>query len=277
MKNLRIFKKLCGDQGLSCVVLATTMWSRPPTQEEVQREQELSSKESYWAGMIKKGSHVFRQDDGLASATRIVQFILSRRSKMTLEIQKEMAGGKTLDQTSAGQEVQAEIEKLKNKHEKEMKDLKKDFMEAQQKNDLRTQQEIMSMRREMERKMRESDKEREKMRVNMEQLSRQRERELLEANEKAHAQQLAHEKAMWKHHSEVESLKTKHDYEAKLHQQSLQSQKRLAEQESQRQEAENDRYEAELELAEKEQEAQEERHRREMAESKRENGGCTAM
>lgn len=177
MKNLRMFRKLCGEEGLSCVVLATTMWSRTPTEREERREKELISQEDFWAGMIRRGSTVFRQDSGSFSATEIIRFILSQRRQVTLKIQQEMAGGMTLDQTAAGQEVQAEIDKLKAKHQEEMVRLRQDMEEARRENDVRAQREIEAIRASLQRQLDEEEKKREALRVNMQELQSQRERE----------------------------------------------------------------------------------------------------
>jgi len=216
MKNLRMFKKLCGDGGLSCVVLSTTMWSKSPTAKELQREQELIHQEEFWAGMIRKGSMVFRHDDGLASATQIIKFIVDRQQKITLKIQEEMANGKSLDETSAGQEVQAEMEKLKAKHEREMRKLREEMLEAQRDNDIKAQQEIAAVKAELEKKMKDEEEKRETLKVHIEELQRQRDNELHEERQRAFQEEVAHKEAMWRNEAEIQSLKAKSDYEAKL-------------------------------------------------------------
>ncbi|KAH7133896.1 hypothetical protein EDB81DRAFT_695608, partial [Dactylonectria macrodidyma] len=216
MKNLRMFRKLCGDQGLSSVVLATTFWSRNPTLDEIRREKELISRDDFWGAMIRKGSTLFRQDDGTTSATKIIQFIFSQRSRFTLEIQEEMAHGKTLDQTSAGLEVQAEMDMLRAMHEKELKTLRVEMEEARKKNDLETQREIAGVRAEVEKKMKEEEAKREALRVGMEELQRQREDELREERQRMWEREKEHSNAMWESKMEMERLKNRGEYELKL-------------------------------------------------------------
>lgn len=216
MKNLRMFRKLCGDQGLSSVVLATTFWSRNPTSDELRREEELVSRDDFWGAMIRKGSTMFRQDDGTTSATKIIQFILSKRYQFTLKIQEEMAGGKTLDETGAGQEVQAQMDMLRAMHEKELKALRVEMEEARKKNDMETQREIAAVRADVEKKMKEEESKREALRVGMEELQRQRENELQEERQRMWEREKEHSNAMWESKMETERLKSKGDYELKL-------------------------------------------------------------
>ena len=216
MKNLRMFRRLCGDQGLSCVVLATTMWSSHPTRKEVQREQELISRTEFWAGMISKGSTVFRQDYGLASATKIIQFILAQRHKITLQIQEEMANGKSLDQTSAGQEVQAEIESLKARHNQEMQRLREEMREAQERNNVRAQREIAAVRADLEKKIEKEESKRHMLRVSMKELQEQRNEEMrrrqeqmFEQRQRILEQEMAHKEAMSETRAELKLLRAK--------------------------------------------------------------------
>jgi len=193
LKNLRMFKKLCGADGLSCVVLATTMWNQIDAANGERREEELICKAEFWGDMIKRGSTVMRHDQNEVSATNIIQHILSVRSRMVLDIQKEMASGKSLDETSAGQELEAELERMRRKYEDEMKELREDMMEAQRKNDRASQEEIAKIRAELQQRMKQEREDREKMRVNMEELRRERDEEL--RNERQKIAQLAWDNA----------------------------------------------------------------------------------
>lgn len=133
MKNLRMFSKLCGDDALSLVVLVTTMWDLVSDDDAVHREEQLTNGGTFWAEMIDKGSVVFQQDSGEQSARRIVLHILSLAARQRLaspKIRTEMTSGKALYQTSAGLEVEAEKEKLRAKHEAEMRQLRVEWEEA---------------------------------------------------------------------------------------------------------------------------------------------------
>jgi hypothetical protein len=106
MRNLRMFKKLCGDNALASVVLATTWWSGVDEDTGNEREKQLKTKPDFWAGMISKGSKVFRQDSDEISARTIVDYLIQRKRPVVLNIQQEMVNNKmTLDQTAVGSEV----------------------------------------------------------------------------------------------------------------------------------------------------------------------------
>ncbi|KAL7936397.1 P-loop containing nucleoside triphosphate hydrolase protein [Trichoderma chlorosporum] len=196
MKNLRMFRKLCGDDGLSCVVLATTMWNMVPLEDGEKRERELSTNQGFWAGMVNKGSTVLRQDNGAISALAIMEHILTRKQRVELDIQKEMASGKTLDQTSAGQEVQAEMAALKEKYDKEMALLREEMKEAVEARDTAAQDEINQVRAQLEERLQRDAEDRERMRVNMEQLQAQRDKELQQQREEARQREEAHRREM---------------------------------------------------------------------------------
>jgi hypothetical protein len=194
LKNLRMFKKLCGTQGLSCVVLATTMWSQVTPEEGERRENELISKQEFWGEMIMQGSTVKLQDRAEVSAIEIIQYILSKRRRMVLDIQEEMASGKTLDETSAGRELEAELARMRKRHEAEMRELREDMLEAQRLNDKHSQDEIAAIRSDLQRKMDQDREDRERMRVTMEELQKERDAELREERQKNYERELAFQK-----------------------------------------------------------------------------------
>ncbi len=53
-KNISQVKKLCGDNFLSKVVLATTMWDITEKDLAEARERQLEEKKEYWGYMISK-------------------------------------------------------------------------------------------------------------------------------------------------------------------------------------------------------------------------------
>lgn len=213
-----MFKKLCGSEGLSCVVLATTMWSQVPPELGERREEELISKKEFWGEMINKGSQVMRlrPDEEEISAIEIVRYILEKRQYMTTALQKEMASGKTLDETSAGRELEAELEKLKKKNEEEMRALRKEFMEAQIANDKKQQEELAAIRADLQKKMDQDKEDRERMRVTMEELQKQRDEELRQEREKNHETELKLQGTMAESEQRIKMMKLESDHEIEM-------------------------------------------------------------
>lgn len=216
LKNLRMFRKLCGEKRLSCVVLATTMWSLVEEEVGARREAELCSNREFWTDMVRAGSKVFRQNDGKASATKILQHILAQRRRIVLEIQEEMASGKTLDETSAGRELEAQIAALKAKHEKELKELSEEMMEAQRTNDKRAQEEIAAVRAAVEAQIKKAEEDREKMHVTVTQLQEQRNKELEDERKRNFELRLKHEKDMLVLQQDMLKVKMGNNHKAEL-------------------------------------------------------------
>ena len=115
-----MFRELCGRDGLSSVVLATTMWDAIPHDKAVEREAELKTNPEFWAGLVEHGCSVQRQDDGAASATRILEHVLAQRRPVTLQIQEEIAEGMELHETAAGGVLKAELEEQRRMYEEKM-------------------------------------------------------------------------------------------------------------------------------------------------------------
>lgn len=191
-RNLRMFRKLCGDGSLGSVVLATTMWSTVGSspaelQKAANREKELMGRPEFWKTMIDRGSRVFRQDQGRESALEIIKYLLDRKKKVTLDIQRDMVEkGFSLSQTGAGREVEAEAARQRDMYEKRLKEMKEDMEQAIKDRDRESQKELAEYRREMEKKMKdqtsaieklrnEKFQEREEMKRELQQRARQQE------------------------------------------------------------------------------------------------------
>ena len=84
--NLKMFRGLCGDTNLESVVLATTMWDQIDKETGESREVMLMQDTNLWAPMIEHGSKVMRHDNKKVSGSGILQYLLDRRTRVTLEI-----------------------------------------------------------------------------------------------------------------------------------------------------------------------------------------------
>ena len=120
LKNLDMFKKLCGDDALGNVVLGTTKWSLIHRQETgEQREQQLH--DSFWKDMINHGSVIRRVRDD-SSARKILDHILQNKAVESVLIQDEVVDKRIpVPETTAGKTLrytQEQFEALKKKREK---------------------------------------------------------------------------------------------------------------------------------------------------------------
>lgn len=133
MRNLSVFRKLCGESQLGSVVLATTFWDRVDIETGSMREEQLMSTSGFWGGMIDHGTKVFRHDTGVESGRVMIEYLLARtESRLPVYgIQNELVNeGKTLGQTAAGLELQAEMDKMCKRHEQQLEELQVDMKEA---------------------------------------------------------------------------------------------------------------------------------------------------
>lgn len=110
-KNLEMFRKLCGDDALKSVILATTKWGKIDNQTGEQRESQLRQK--FWKEMIENGSSMCRYFRTNASAWEMLHTILQERFDSTvLQIQKEVVDSeKLIPDTDAGMHLRELLEK----------------------------------------------------------------------------------------------------------------------------------------------------------------------
>ena len=115
LKNLQVFRKLCGKDALDKVYLTTTMWDEIESSVGERRLDEL--KAEYWKAMISQGAQIAfcRSDDD--SPKRLFRQILARDTlHKALLIQDEMAEQKMeLKQTATGQQLYSQLEALVEK------------------------------------------------------------------------------------------------------------------------------------------------------------------
>jgi hypothetical protein len=137
VKNLRVFRKLCGKNFYKNIVLATTMWETlaPPGAAGRKRgeanERELSARDGWWGHMLEEGSQMFQHMDTAESAYAIVRHIGENNNPMTVDIQREMIDeGRVLNDTTAGIAVNEELAAVIKKHEKEFRQLGEDMEQA---------------------------------------------------------------------------------------------------------------------------------------------------
>lgn len=127
IKNLRMFRKLCGAENMSKVCLLTTMWDKVTPEEGLAREKELH--QGFWAAMISSGSSIRRHDRGLDSARDVVRSMLVNKPT-TIKLQDEIVSGKTLIETDAGVCINEEIMNLQKQHEEDLNVLKEEMGSA---------------------------------------------------------------------------------------------------------------------------------------------------
>lgn len=176
LRNLKMFRQLCGKEPLKNVILATSFWSEVAKDDALRREEQLRATPEFWGDMLDRGSTMKRLVDR-SSALDIVS-LLVKKPKITLQIQHELVeDNKLLVDTAAGQAVNEELMRLQQKHEQDLKRVQKELHEALEEKD----HELQSILEQQEKRL---DKEMDKVRKEQEQLryDRRAERRKIESD-----------------------------------------------------------------------------------------------
>ncbi|KAJ1305020.1 hypothetical protein OPQ81_000063 [Rhizoctonia solani] len=142
-RTFNVFRKLCGKDSLSNVLLVTNMWSDPPTPEQVSRETELGTHPDFFQPAIEQGATMVRRaHKDRRSAHNIIRILL-QKDPVAMKVQQELVDeGKPLSDTGAGREVEHELIMATEKHKAEMEELKTEMEDALRDRDERTQKEL---------------------------------------------------------------------------------------------------------------------------------------
>ncbi|KAF2807464.1 uncharacterized protein BDZ99DRAFT_500650 [Mytilinidion resinicola] len=222
LKNLIMFQKLCGEEGLGSVVLATTRWSAISLETAEDHESQL--KAEFWKAMIDHGSRVFRQDRGRESALEIIQYLIRKKRPVTLDIQSDMVDkGLELNETAAGKEVVSEAEKQNKANEERIALIRKELQEALTRKDEESREELEELKAETEKEMRTYREELQKMKVGREELRRQMEEKYKKEKEQLLQQMQANEKLLEEEEHRRRTMEEKHKQDLELQKAKLQN------------------------------------------------------
>ncbi len=177
-KNLRMFRKLCGDDNLRNVLIVTTYWDRVG---EEGNDREAALRNGAFKDLINAGAQLVRHDNGTVSARSIIS-ALTHKEPVTMQIQNELQDGRGLAATSTGEVLTQEMQELMIKHAREMKDLRNQMEEAAQVNDEVLRAELDEERRILGEKIQRMTKDRQRLEVSFfeAQSKRMEEQELME-------------------------------------------------------------------------------------------------
>ncbi|KAI8232461.1 hypothetical protein K4K54_011875 [Colletotrichum sp. SAR 10_86] len=178
-RSINMFKKLCGDDAYKHVVLTTSMWGDEENDAaKVRRETELKADEGFWGLMRSGGSKVMRWKNDRSSASAVVEHLLECRQIYglpTLQIQRELVEEhRDLEDTSAGQEVGRELLEARKKMLQDVQDLKKEHRDALRTRDYELAEKLQNQKQEMESKLRKAEEAQKALRVDLEQLLREK-------------------------------------------------------------------------------------------------------
>jgi len=118
-----MFAGLCGSQSFNNVVVVTTFWDQIINEEEgKRREAQLKSK--FFKALVNGGACFMRHNRTMETAREVLNHIFTL-TPTNVRIQEEIRiEGKCLPGTEAGAVHTAEMNRLMDKHKKELADLK---------------------------------------------------------------------------------------------------------------------------------------------------------
>ncbi|KAJ4377264.1 hypothetical protein N0V83_000088 [Neocucurbitaria cava] len=191
LRNLSMFKKLCGEDNFASVVLATTHWDEVNPQVGAAREHQLKTTTGMWEDMIKGGSQYLRHDQHAESAQGILDYMIERRQVFTLAIQHELVEeGASLLTTQAGQRLAADLLATEERHRQDLIKIQKNYEEAQRQRDSGALVQYQRLKRETQLQVDGEKRARLDLQANLDTLKREKQDEI-RRNQETTARQMA--------------------------------------------------------------------------------------
>jgi len=199
LKNLHMFQRLCGDRGLSSVILATTMWtsleSTAAGLEVGQKREEELRMPQFWGSMVDRGSKIVKYDGTKESAYSIISQLVDKGTQVVLDIQVQLVEeNKKLDETSAGQFIQQELLDARKRFEKDLAEYQESMEAAIQEKDNAMLEALKKEKEAAEAKEKARLNDWEKLNITVQQLAKEKDKEYrklaetLERNQKSNLQ-----------------------------------------------------------------------------------------
>lgn len=206
MTTLRMFKKLTGLENMGSVVLVTTMWDKTPIAEGEAREGELLQSETFWGQLIDANAKVRRFQNTRDSAIEIISCLRGRHKKRELKLQQELAANQSLEETSAGRELNSEMNQQAAQYKREIKELRAEMEKARQEGNDRDADELLKAQKDMQQKMDDLVRNQQELVVKNEQLLKEKEEQLKKALDDAQKIRSDHEIAIKAHADEIKKM-----------------------------------------------------------------------
>jgi hypothetical protein len=199
LKNLYMFQRLCGDRGLSSVILATTMWAglegMDAGQETGRKREEELRMPQFWGSMVDRGSEIVKHDGTKESARSIISRLVDKGTQVVLDIQVQLVEeNKTLDETSAGQYIQRELLDARKRFEKDIAEYQESMEAAMHEKDDAMFQALRKEKEAAEAKEKARLEDWQKLNITVQQLAQEKDKEYrklaetLEKNQKSNMQ-----------------------------------------------------------------------------------------
>ncbi|KIV87795.1 hypothetical protein PV11_03317 [Exophiala sideris] len=235
LRNLRMFKQLCGEKNLKSVLLVTTHWTHKdgggvPEDLGKQRTDELVQTHEFWGGMIQRGSRVVRHDNTKDSAVAIISILIEDQARVVLDIQDQLINQKrSLYDTDAAKALQSELIAERKKFQEDLSRLKEDMEEARRENDVKWQQEIRKDRMDFEKKISETYAETEALKTDLKRIAAEKEAQYQHAMAEMARERERHHLNVEQMNQNLKDLQTKQAEQAEKHRQQQEQAEKKAE------------------------------------------------
>ena len=130
IRSIRLLKSLVGEGNMKNVLLTTTQWSSVTQEEGERREKELRETESFWKGLLGHGATLTRFEGDRQSGLELLRKVTPSDLKV-LDIQSEIIEEeKTLAETTAGKTVNEDLDRIREKYEREIREMRDELQAA---------------------------------------------------------------------------------------------------------------------------------------------------
>jgi len=158
-RNFRMFQNLCGERALGNVAIVTNMWSGVEPEVGDAREAELMGEDIFFKPVLEKGARMARHEGTVSSAEEIVRLLVNNQP-LPLQIQTELVDErKDIVETSAGQELNRELNGQIRKHQEDIRVITEEMEQAAKDKDEETRNELEFETRRMQDEIRRFENE----------------------------------------------------------------------------------------------------------------------
>ncbi|KAG9121370.1 hypothetical protein FRC07_002699 [Ceratobasidium sp. 392] len=142
-RTFEIFLELCGQEALANVFIVINMWSDPPFNVQLEREEQLRDGAHYFRPAIAAGAQLVRRPrKDTDSAHNIIRLILDK-NPVVMQVQRELVDNKQgFFTTSATRLLAKELVDMEERHQGEVAQAMEELRQAEEENDVMMQQDL---------------------------------------------------------------------------------------------------------------------------------------
>lgn len=130
IKMAELAKRICGERFYDHVTLVSTMWELlPDTSVGYERARELLNHPRFWADFHREGAPHVRYSNTRETARKIITEVIksARVPAPLLRIQSQLWRGLSVPETDAGEFLEGELKRRREKHEQDLQRLREDI------------------------------------------------------------------------------------------------------------------------------------------------------